>query len=414
MLSIIQFFDPTMKSTITHALLISILATAASAKGLYHVPNEVEETLPLKWSVGMNTIWDDNTTPTAAGPDDETISVNPYVGLEFSSKTPQTTWDVYAKLGVLYYLDEPAAAGSDDTYGQARIGANLTHRFDPRLVFTTRNFISYELEPDYSYGFATNRQSSEFLYFDTDNSIGYRWTSRFATYTGLKLTLLDYDSVANSDRSTWMAYNQFRYVLTQQTTATASYRYAQTTGSEAAADSTDQYLLGGVEHRISANTILVANAGVQFRSVDATGGSDTANPYIEATLRSEINRQFTLSAFARYGAEAYDTVQGADEYDSRMTLRVGVKGDYQLSQKLNLFSGIDLISTSYEEGRVIATGLPAADQSETLYNLYVGTSLQLTENVVGTLTYNFTDSDSDFAGRSYDRSRISVGIMAEF
>lgn len=414
MLSIIQFFDPTMKSTITHAFLISILATAASAKGLYHVPNEVEETLPLKWSVGMNTIWDDNTTPTAAGPDDETISVNPYVGLEFSSKTPQTTWDVYAKLGVLYYLDEPAAAGSDDTYGQARIGANLTHRFDPRLVFTTRNFISYELEPDYSYGFATNRQSSEFLYFDTDNSIGYRWTSRFATYTGLKLTLLDYDSVANSDRSTWMAYNQFRYVLTQQTTATASYRYAQTTGSEAAADSTDQYLLGGVEHRISANTILVANAGVQFRSVDATGGSDTANPYIEATLRSEINRQFTLSAFARYGAEAYDTVQGADEYDSRMTLRVGVKGDYQLSQKLNLFSGIDLISTSYEEGRVIATGLPAADQSETLYNLYVGTSLQLTENVVGTLTYNFTDSDSDFAGRSYDRSRISVGIMAEF
>ncbi len=403
-----------MKSIIKQTLLLSLTLVAVQAKGLYHIPNETEETFPIKWSVGMTAIWDDNTTPTSGGGKDETIALNPYVGTAFSSNAPQTTWDVYSKLGVLYYLDEPTAAGSDDMYEQARIGANLTHRFDQRLVFTTRNFLSYELEPDYSYGFATNRQSSEFLYLETDNSIGYRWSSRFATQTGLKFTMLDYESVANADRTTWMAYNQFRYVLTQQTTATAAYRYAQTSGADSAADSTDQYLLAGVEHRISANTIFVGSVGAQLRSVDAAGGNDTTNPYLEATIQTDMNRQFTISTFVRYGAEAYDTVQGNDEYDSRMTLRVGVKGDYKLSEKLKLFGGIDAINTSYEEGRVIATGATAADQSETLYNLYVGSTLQLTQNLYGTLTYNFTDADSDFANRSYDRSRISVGLMAEF
>ncbi|MEY3394067.1 MAG: hypothetical protein RL346_303 [Verrucomicrobiota bacterium] len=391
-----------------------MIVSLAGAKGLYHVPNENEEASPIKWSVGMAMVWDDNTTPTAPGSKDQTVSLNTYLGVEFASKTPQTTWDVYARLGMLYYLDQPTAAGSDDMYGQARVGANLTHRFDPRLVYTTRNFVSYELEPDYSYGFATNRQSSEYLYLDTDHSIGYRWSTRFATYTGLKLTLLDYDSVENSDRFTWMAYHQFRYSLTQQTTATASIRYAQTTAADAATDSTDQYLLGGIEHRLSPTTILVTSAGLQFRSVDAAGGSDSTNPYIEATLRSQLNRQFTISAFTRYGAEPYDTVQGANEYDSRMTLRVGVKGDYQLSEKLKIFSGIDMIRSSFEEGRVIATSAPVADQGETLYNMYVGTSLQLAENLFGTITYNFTDTNSDFAGRSYDRNRISVGLMAEF
>jgi len=402
--------------------LITFLATISiQAKGLYYVPDESEETLPIKWSVGTSVIWDDNTTPTAVGAsDDETLSINPFVGVEFSSATPQTTWDVYARLGVLYYLDAPQAPGSDDTYGQARVGVNLTHRFDDRLRLSSRNFISYELEPDYSYGYATNRQSSEYLYWDTDNSIGYRWTQRLATYTGLKFTALNYDGVANADRFTWMAYNQFRYVISPQTVGTASYRYSQTTADGTARDSTDQYLLAGVEHRISPTTIVIANAGAQFRSVDGTDGDSSTNPYLEVTLRSQVNEQFTVSTFARYGAEVYDTIQidpvgGLPaEYDSRLTLRLGAKGDYQVSEKLSLFSGIDMISSSFEGGREVGTGSAVSDQDELLFNAYIGTTLQLTEYLQGFLSYNFTDSNSDFNDRSYDRNRVSIGLTAEF
>ena len=406
-----------MKLTHTISLLSVLAALSAHGKGLYYVPTDSEETIPIEWGVGMNMIWDDNTNPTAVGPDDETISVNPYVEVSFVSGSPQTVWDVYAKLGALYYFDEPNAAGSDDTYGQMRAGVDLTHRFDERLRLVSRNFVSYELEPDYSYGFASNRQSSEYLYWDTDNSLGYRWTERLATYTGLKLTMLDYDSGADSDRFTWTLYNQFRYVLSPQTVGTASVRYAQTTADGVASDSSDLYLLVGAEHRFTPNTILIANAGAQIREVDGANGNNSTSPYIELTLRTQVNEQFSVSAFARYGAEVYDTVVGLPalaEFDSRLTLRIGTQANYQVSEKLALFSGVDLISTSYEEGRTIPGGVAVADRDETLVNAYIGATLEITEYLDGTISYNFTGANSDIPNNTYERNRLNLGLKAEF
>lgn len=410
-----------IKSLLT--LITAAAATAAHGAGLY-MPNDTENSVPLAWSVGLDAIWDDNTTPGGAFDGEESFSLNPYVGLTFVSVTPQTTLDVYARLGAIYYLDEPAG-GADDTFGQARIGVDLTHRFNERLRFTTRNFLSYELEPDYSYGFASNRQNSEYLYWQTDNSIGYRWSERFATYTGIQLTGLEYDDVANADRLTWTAYNQFRYQLTPQSVLTASYRYSQTEGDGAASDSGNQYFLVGFEHRFSPNTILIVNTGAQLRDVDAAGSDNSTNPYLELALRSQVNTQFSVSAFARYGAEDYDTVVNPKafipgilaEYDDRLTLRVGVAAEYQISQSLSIFSGLDVITASYENGRRLNGPLPlgtAPDLDESVVNAYIGASLKFTDYLFGTVTYNFTNSDSDASGRDYDRNRVSVGLRAEF
>jgi hypothetical protein len=406
-----------MNLKFTISLVSIITALSAQGGGLYSIPNESEESLPIEWGVGMSAIWDDNTNPTSVGAKDETFSLSPYVDASFVKGSPQTVWDVYAKLGVLYYLDKPVAAASDDTYPQIRLGVDLTHRFDERLRLVSSNFVSYEVEPDYSYGFASNRLASEYLYYEADNSLGYRWSERLATYTGLKLTLLDYDTATDSDRFTWTLYNQFRYVLSPQTVGTASIRYAQTSANDRASDSTDLYLLIGMEHRFTPNTILIASVGSQMHDVDA--GSNNTHPYMELTLRTQVNDQFVVSAFARYGAEVYDTVvsltgPGPAEYDSRLTLRVGTQANYQVSEKLSLFSGLDLISTSYEEGRTVPGGVSVADQDETLVNAYIGASLKLTEYLYGTISYNFTNADSDIPNLSYDRNRISVGLNAKF
>jgi hypothetical protein len=390
---------------------------SAQSKGLYQIPNDSAESSPIEWGVGTNVIWDDNTTPANPGPDDETLSFNPFVEMSLINGSPQTIWDIYAKLGVLYYFDEPVAAGSDDTYGQMRVGVDLTHRFDERLRLVSRNFISYELEPDYSYGFATNRQSSEYLYWDTDNALGYRWTDRLATYTGLKMTMLDYADGADSDRFTWTLYNQFRYVLSPQTVGTTAIRYAQTTAGGVASDSSDLYLLIGAEHRLTPSTILIANVGAQVREVTGPNANNSTNPYMELTLRTQVNEQFTISAFLRYGAEVSDTVVSLPlqtEYDSRMTLRVGTQANYLVSEKLALFAGTDLISTSFEDGRAVVGGAPQVDQSETLINTYIGATLKLTEYLDGTISYNFTGANSDIPNRTYDRNRVSVGLKAEF
>lgn len=402
-----------MKRKIPVGLLGLLAIGSASGQGLYYVGSEAQESLPLKWVVGVSAIYDDNVSP-GYGPKEGSFGLNPYVGLSFVSITPQTTWDVYARLGLIYYFDAPSSM--DDVSSQSRAGVNLTHRFSERLRFSSRNFISYELEPDYSYGYASSRQAGEYFFWQSDNSIGFRWTERMATYTGLRLTGTNYADVDNNDRFTWELYNQFRYQLSPQTVLTGDYRYGQTTGNGVSSDSTNQYILAGLEHRFSPNTIGILRAGVQLRDVD--GGSNSTSPYVEFALNSQVNQQLSVRSFARYGIEDNDTVQyinGATvEFDERETLRFGVSGEYSISPKLSVFGGIDYIPTNYQSGRVIPGDASFADQDEDIFNAYIGLSMKITEYLTGTASYNFTNSSSDLPSRDYERNRISVGVSAEF
>lgn len=411
--------------------LLSSLAAVSSvglASGdLYYIPGEAQESLPLRWSVGANLTWDDNVNPVAVGlgANESAFSINPFAGATFVSIAPQTTWDVYARLGLIYYFDQPAALGSENLYNQSRVGVNWTHRVSERLRFSSRNFFSYELEPDYANGFATARQLGEYLFWESDNSVGYRWTERLATYSGFSLTGLDYDDVVqNQDRFTWTLYNQFRYQLTPQTVLTADYRYSETSGADLSSDFTDHHLLGGIEHRFSPNTILIARAGAQFRQSEAIGAEDASSPYLEATLRSQVNSQFSIRGFARYSIEGFDTVRqvGAGLYDfgDRRTFRLGLGSEYALSPMLSIFGGLDYIPATFDDGRIVNQTTPATlppsagGLDEDVINAYLGLSVKFTEMLYGTLSYNFTDASSDFIGQSYDRNRVTVGVRAEF
>jgi Putative beta-barrel porin 2 len=402
-----------MKSKISIGLLVLASAASASAQGLYYTGSEAKESLPLKWVVGANVAYDDNVG--ASSNKEGSSSFNPYVGVSFVSISPQTTIDVYGRLGLIYYLDAPV--GSSDVNSQSRLGVNLTHRFNERLRFTSRNFISYELEPDYSYGYASSRQTGEYFYWQTDNSIGYRWTERFATYTGFSLTGANYDA-DNNDRFTWQFYNQARYQLGPQTVLTGDYRYGQTTGRGVSSNSTDQYILLGVEQRFSPNTIGIIRAGAQLRDVD--GGSSSTSPYLELALNSQVTEQLSVKGFARYGIESYDTVRvdntnGLVEFDERSTLRLGVSSEYAISPMLSVFGGVDYIPTQFNSGRIIgAPGTPQVDLKEDIFNAHIGVSVKFNDYLTGNATYNFTNSSSDFAGQDYNRNRISVGLSAEF
>lgn len=397
-----------------------LLAGTLSARSLYYMGEDAQESSPLKWAIGANLTWDDNVNPTVPaglpGYEDDVLSITPYVQATWVNISPQTTIDLYARIGAIYYFDEPAALGSDDVYPDMKIGFNLTHRFSERLRWVSRNFVAYQLEPDYDYGFANNRMTDAYLYWSTDQSLGFRWTERFATYTGVRFWGLDYDSVvANQDRTMWEIYNQFRFQATPQTVITLDYRYGQTDAGGVASDSTNQYILAGVEHRVSPTTILIFRGGVQLRDMDAVGGSDSTSPFAEAMIRSRINDQFNVRAYARYGIEDYDTVIFPVEFDAAAALRIGVSADYALSPMVNLFGGINYIGRDYDDGRNLITGLPvAANPTEDLINVYIGISVKINEWLYAQATYNYTDSSSDIAFRDYDRNRISIGMRAEF
>jgi Putative beta-barrel porin 2 len=411
-----------MKSKFSLGLFGLLSAASASAQGLYYVGNEAQESLPLKWVVGSNVIWDDNVAP-GSGPKESSFAINPYVGLSFVNITPQTTWDVYVRLGLVYYFDQPDVGGTSDINSQSRAGINFTHRFNERLRFSSRNFIAYELEPDYSYGYASSRQLSEYFYWQTDNAVGYRWTERFATYTGFSLTGADYGDEENNNRFTWQLFNQARYQLGPQTVLTGDYRYAQTSDPNGgASDSVDQYLLAGVEQRFSPNTIGILRLGAQIRSV--SDGDDNTSPYMELALNSQVNQQFSVRAFTRYGIESYDTVRGVPgglaDFSDRRTLRFGVGSEYALSPVTSIFGGVDYIPAQFRDGN-ITTDLnpgvvpgPAGDYDENIINAYIGVSVKFNDRLTGTLSYNYTHSDSDFPSQTYNRNRISLGLSAEF
>ena len=416
-----------MKSKLPFVFLPILFTTAFGAEGLYYTGTEAQEALPIKWLVGGSLIYDDNVsagqTNGAAG-SSSSLAVNPYVGASFVSLAPQTTWDVYGRLGMIYYFDAPE--GIDDLNSQSRAGVSMIHRFSERVRFVSRNFVANELEPDYSYGLASSRRSSEFMSWSTDNSLGYRWTERFGTYTGVRFTGSSYDDDASgnlSDRMSWLVYEQLRYQYNPQTVLVTEYRYGQTLTDSIASESTDQYFLIGADHRFSPNTIGTVRTGAQLRDVD--GGSSATSPYLEFALNSQINPQLRVGAFMRYGMEGDDTVLSPDgfttasfNYDERSTFRLGVTGGYTISPDLSLNSGIDVIQSNYDAGRWVRSGDPgtsAPSLSETTFNAYIGMSVKLTDFLYGNLSYNYSQVVSDVNDyREYDRNRVSVGVSAEF
>lgn len=405
----------------------------ASAQGLYDIaPNiDAKESSPIKWSAGLSIGQDNNVTPTAPagtpGFEDEVAYVRAYVGASLVSITPQTTWDVFARVGGIYYIDTPAAAGTDDIYGQFRLGVNWAHRVSERLRFSSRNYGAYELEPDYSYGFGTDRTIGEYFHWQTDNAVGVRWTPTFATYTGFKVRGLDYAAISSSnDRMIYTAYNQFRLRGSEQTIWTFDYRYSWTEAKGSASDSTNHYFLLGVEHRFSPNSVIAIKAGLQKREVD--NGTDSDSPFVEAAIRSRVNEQFSIRTFARYGVEDYGTSFGATAtspahtYDTNNTLRVGVSADYVISPQITLHSGINYIMTNMEDGRTVPGGVAVADLDQDLINLYLGFSYKVNDGFYLTGSVNWTDADASgglaasgsAASRTYDRLRYSLGARVEF
>ncbi len=412
------------KHFIAGTVLLASLS-AASAQGLYDIaPNdEASESSPLKWNAGVSFNYDDNVSPTvlpgSPGFEDDVTSVSAYVGAALVSITPQTTWDVFARVGGTYYFDAPAAVGSDDAFAQARLGINWAHRVSERLRFSSRNYVAYELEPDYSYGFSVDRQIGEYLHYQSDNAVGYRWSERFATYTGVKVRGLDYATISSAnDRLITSVYNQFRYRTSEQTIWTLDYRYSETDSSGSAGDSTNHYVTLGIEHRFSPNSVLAVKAGMQMRDVD--GGASSDSPFAEAAVRTRVNEQLSVRAFARYGVEDYGTSFPGYTYDTNNTLRVGVSADYIVSPQLTLHAGLNVIMTDMEDGRTVPGGFAIADLDQDLLNLYLGFSYKVNDGVYVTGSYNWTESDASngigiaAASRTYERNRASLGVRVEF
>ena len=101
-----------MKNTFIVSVIGFASAGLLSAQGLYNImpyDDEPEDSLPLEFAAGANIGWDSNAAPIfseCAGVDtDDALYLSGFVQANFVSKTPQTTVDLWGRLGATYYLD---------------------------------------------------------------------------------------------------------------------------------------------------------------------------------------------------------------------------------------------------------------------------------------------------------------------
>ena len=134
-----------MKSKLPLTFLPLFFTNAFGEQGLYYTGTEAQESLPIKWLVGGNVIYDDNVNPTSVDPStgrqsaaESSMAVNPYVGASFVNLSPQTTLDVYGKLGMVYYFDAPDGINeinSQFNYVSAYVDKDGDINFRYALVF---------------------------------------------------------------------------------------------------------------------------------------------------------------------------------------------------------------------------------------------------------------------------------------
>ncbi len=394
---------------IKYTVAASLFSGVASAQGLFDInPNEVlDESIPLTYTFGVQFGYDDNANPITATGTAASDEGSSYVSADLTAnlaiREPRTSWDINAGIGTTQYLDD---VREDDTTYNLHAAFNFNHRINDRARFVSRNFANYGLDLDNFYGAITNRNADEFLYFSTDNAIGYRWTERLATYTGVTYSTLQYEG-DDLDVDRYSIYNQFRYILNPQTTLTATGRYSFADfGNGGDTDRVNATV--GFERQLSSTSSLVAQFGTQL--------GDSSSAFVNAHYNKQVTQQLKARAFIRYSQEDTDSIffssaGNSFRYEDRQVLRVGGAFDYALSPQLVLTAGGNYSNSEYSDSSDATQG----DADWDLFSVYSALTYKINHAFSVRGSVNYTDSSADdVINRDYDRTRYEIGAYYTF
>ena len=415
-----------MKKALALSAVSLALAGGLSAQGLYNImtyDDEPLDSLPIQWVAGVFVGYDDNASPSGTELPGVSKSDTGYVAanlqVNYANVDPQTSLDAWGRVGGLYYF-EPVDRGGDteDFSWDLGAGLNITHRVSERLRLRSRNDVVYQTEPDYTSGIGSPTNVGQYFRYSSDNSVGYSWTERFATVTGVRFNGVIYEDISGRDYHEVLLYNQFRYRLSPSTVLTASYRYGHT-DNEAGRNTDNHYVLVGAEHRFSPTTVGVIRAGASFQE----GENSNSAPYVEGTLRVITNEQFSFRGFVRYGYEDRGTGVSYSNgggpfvrafYDETTTLRVGTQANYVLSPDVSFFGGVNIVFTMRDDLQGGSDAGARSSLDDEVFNFDIGGSYRMMDNVFLNGGYSYTNSSSDARSREYDRNRFNLGVRTIF
>ncbi len=182
----------------------------------------------------------------------------------------------------------------------------------------------------------------------------------------------------------------------------------------------------GMEHSFTERTGFGAKVGAQSISPDS--GESSTSPYVHASLNHKVNQQFSVSGYVNYGLDDNftsllysiddDGSRNYARYSSRKNLRIGMRANYIVSERMELFGGVAIVNSDYQDLQSVSsslTGMGIDDSSAMIYNLNIGFRYGLTNTLSIVGSYNYSKSSSDEADPyDYSRNRYSLGVEAAF
>jgi len=368
---------------------------------------------PLKISASVQGGYDDNVSTTNNAPLGSGF-ITSGIAVAYELGTPRTQMTLSSNFGFTYYTE----LDTDPFEPNLNLSLTLSHKATARLSFNFTGIASYQTEPDFQYGFGTNRRSGNYFFTQDRLGVNYAWAPRFATNTSFGIAAVSYDNLASGffeDRVEFTIGNEFRFLILPTTNVIAEYRFQVVDYEHANRDSDTHYLLGGFDHAFSPRLNATFRGGAQF--VDYKDFPNQDSPYFEGTVNYKLGKDTSLGWNFHYGIEGGDIATNT----SRTSFRTGLTGRYDFTARISgsvaLYYYHDDYSSSTFPNPIVGlppVTTPSFNEDSFSVNLSVRYAVTRWLGISAGYDHNEVSSDSVANFRDYSRNRVWGGVNVQF
>ena len=385
-------------------------APAVEAGASNNVGLGIFSRFPLNISASVQGGYDDNvSTSSAFERGSAFVSGGLAVAYELG-ESPRTTLTFSSHFGFTYYTDIDV----DPFEPNLNLAVKLSHKVTPRLTMNFAGVASYQSEPDFQYGFGTNRRSGNYFFTQDTLGVSYSWAPRFATSTSYGIVAVQYDRMAAGlfeDRLEHTFGNEFRFLVWPTTNFVGEYRFQIINYEHAGRDSDTHYLLGGFDHAFSQRLTAGFRGGAQIR--DYKDFEDQESPYFEGNLNYRLGKDTSVGWNFHYGIEEGDVATNT----SRKSFRTGIQGKHDITARISASFAVYYYHDNYSESTFPGTPpLVNPAFSEDSFALDLGVNYAVTRYLGVGIGYNHNEvsSESPAVFRDYSRNRVWGGVNFAF
>jgi hypothetical protein len=366
---------------------------------------------PLNVSASIQGGYDDNVN-TSSGSKQDSWFTTAGLAVGYDLGTSRTKLTLASNFGFTYYTNLASNAFEPNV----NLTLNVTHKVSPRLSLGFTSATVYQAEPEFQYGFGTNRRAGNY-FFTTDRIIAtYLWAPRFATSTSYGIAVVKYDEIATGmfeDRVENTFGNEFRFLLWPTTNLVGEYRFQVVNYQYVSRDSTTHYVLAGFDHAFTARLSASFRGGAEFRNYDAVGQRNS--PYFEGTVNYKLGKDTAVSWNTRYGIEEGDVSTNP----SRKSFRTSVQGKRNITARISASLSMAYLHDDYAGTQATPlVGPPIINPAFTEDSFNVDLALQYTvTRYLGIQAgFDHTEVSSGLSQgiRDYSRNRVWGGVNVAF